>query len=63
MSEIEQGRLDLEPYDGKWVAVRNGRVVAAAPDEPRLRAHPDAAADDDMYPVGDPVTGFYTLNG
>jgi hypothetical protein len=62
MSELEQERLELDPYDGKWVAVRDGRVVAHAPDEAALRAHPDVADDDDMYPVGDPVTGFYMLN-
>jgi hypothetical protein len=54
--------LELDPYDGQWVAVREGRVIAHAPDEDTLRAHPAVADDDDMYPVGPPVTGFYILN-
>jgi Family of unknown function (DUF5678) len=62
MSEREQERLELDPYDGEWVAVRHNRVVAHAPDEAALRANPDVADDDDVYPVGDPITGFYVLS-
>jgi hypothetical protein len=54
--------LNLDPYDGQWVAVRNDRVVAAAADEEALRAHPRVRDDDDMYPVGDPPSGFYMIN-
>jgi lactam utilization protein B len=53
---------DLEPYDGKWVAVRADRVVAHADDEEALRAHPAVRDDDDVYPIGDPPSGFYLIN-
>jgi hypothetical protein len=53
---------DLEAYDGKWVAVRDGEVVAHAPDEETLRADPAVQAGDDVYPVGDPPSGFYMIN-
>ena len=32
---------DLAEYDGKWVAMRDGRVVAHADDEETLRACAD----------------------
>ena len=54
--------LDLEPYDGQWVAVRDGRVVAHADDEPALRADPEVQDGDDVYPVGEPPSGFYLIN-
>jgi hypothetical protein len=53
---------DLEPYDGKWVAVRGSKVVAHAEDEEALRAHPAVREGDDVYPVGDPPSGFYMIN-
>jgi hypothetical protein len=53
---------DLERYDGKWVAVRGPKVVAHADDEETLRAHPAVREDDDVYPVGDPPSGFYMIN-
>ena len=54
--------VDLEPYDGKWVAVRGDHVVAHADDEETLRAHPAVRASDDVYPVGEPPSGFYMIN-
>ena len=53
---------DLEPYDGQWVAVRGDEVVAAADDEEALRAHPEVREGDDVYPVGEPPSGFYMIN-
>jgi hypothetical protein len=53
---------DLEPYDGQWVAVRNGIVVAHASDEELLRAEAHVQAGDDVYPIGDPPSGFYLIN-
>ncbi|HWE82524.1 MAG TPA: hypothetical protein VG265_12820 [Gaiellaceae bacterium] len=53
---------NLDPYDGRWVAMRSGKVVAHAADEPTVRAHPATRPDDLYFPVGKPVTGFYMLN-
>jgi hypothetical protein len=53
---------NLDPYDGKWVAMRNGKVIAHADDEPTLRTHPAIAQHDLIFPIGHPVTGFYMLN-
>jgi hypothetical protein len=53
---------DLEPYDGKWVAVRDGKVVAHADDEETLRADSRIRDGDLLYPVGDPPSGFYLIN-
>jgi hypothetical protein len=53
---------ELDPYAGQWVAVRDGIVVAHADDEETLRAHPAVEKGDDVYPVGDPPSGFYLLN-
>jgi hypothetical protein len=54
---------DLEHYTGQWVAVRDGVVVASAPDEETLRADPAVQDGDDVYPIGEPPTGFYFLEG
>ncbi len=53
---------DLDPYDGRWVAMRNGKVVAHAADEEALKAHPHVEEGDLAFPVGHPVTGFYMIN-
>ena len=53
---------DLEPHEGRWVAVRGAEVVAAADDEETLRAHPEVRVGDDVYPVGEPPSGFYLIN-
>jgi Family of unknown function (DUF5678) len=52
---------DLTPYDGEWVAMRDGKVIAHAPDEEGLRADPAVRDGDDVYPIGDPATGFYMI--
>jgi hypothetical protein len=54
--------LDLAPYENTWVAVRGEEVVASAEDEQSLRADPAVQAGDDIYPVGEPPSGFYLLN-
>jgi len=53
---------DLAEYDGKWVAMRDGRVVAHAEDEEKLREHPDVVDSDLLFPVGEPPSGFYLIN-
>jgi hypothetical protein len=53
---------DLEHYSGEWVAMREGRVVAHDPDPEQLRAHPDVRPTDDVFPVGEPPSGFYLIN-
>jgi len=60
-SSLPEG--DLQHYDGQWVAVRDGRVVAAAADEEALRADPAVQEGDDVYPIGDPPSGFYFIEG
>jgi hypothetical protein len=54
---------DLEHYTGQWVAVRDGRVVAAAADEEALRADQAVREGDDVYPIGEPPSGFYFIEG
>ena len=54
--------LDLEPYDGRWVAVRNGTVVAAADDEEGVRGDAAVEASDLVFPIGEPPSGFYLIN-
>ena len=66
MSEDEEAPVlppdDLEHYSGEWVAMRDGRVVAHDPDPEKLRAHPDVRETDDVFPVGEPPSGFYLIN-
>jgi hypothetical protein len=50
---------DLSQYEGHWVALREGRVVAVADDPVSLRAHPDVKDDDGILFVGDPSSGYY----
>jgi uncharacterized protein DUF5678 len=53
---------DLEHFNGEWVAMRGGRVVAHDPDEEKVRTHPDVLETDDVFPVGEPPSGFYLIN-
>jgi hypothetical protein len=53
---------DLEHFTGNWVAVREGRVVAHNPDPEALRADPAVQEGDDIFPVGEPPSGFYTIS-
>jgi hypothetical protein len=42
--------------------MRAGRIVAHDPDEAALRANPAVQPTDDVFPVGDPPSGFYLIN-
>jgi Family of unknown function (DUF5678) len=53
---------DLEHYDGEWVAVRDGKVIAHDVDPEALQANPAVLPTDDVFPVGDPPSGFYTVS-
>jgi Family of unknown function (DUF5678) len=53
---------DLSAYDGRWVAMRDGSVVAHGDDEEAVRSHPAVAETDLVFPVGEPPSGFYLIN-
>jgi Family of unknown function (DUF5678) len=53
---------DLDRYEGHWVAVRDGRVVAHADAEETLRRDPAVRDGDLVYPIGEPPSGFYLIN-
>jgi Family of unknown function (DUF5678) len=53
---------NLDDYDGQWVAVRDGEVVAHGPDEESLRADEAVRETDLLFPIGDPPSGFYLIN-
>ena len=61
-AEPETLSQELDDYDGRWVAVREGTVVAHADTEEELRADPAVRDGDLLYPVGDPPSGFYLIN-
>jgi hypothetical protein len=42
---------NLAPYMGKWVALRNGRVVASGLSAKQLRSHPEAQPTDAIIPI------------
>ena len=52
---------DLAPYAGKWVALRDGEVVASALDAELLRENPDVQDDDVLVPVGHADRGVFIL--
>lgn len=58
LSQLSQ---ELDHYDGRWVAMRRGVIVAHAEDEESLRVHPDIQEGDQLFPVGPPATGFYMI--
>jgi hypothetical protein len=53
---------DLQAYDGRWVAMRDGVVVADAHDEDGIRSHEAVKETDLVFPVGEPPSGFYLIN-
>jgi hypothetical protein len=53
---------DLEEYDGRWVAMRDGVVVADAADEEAIRGHDAVVGTDLVFPIGEPPSGFYLIN-
>jgi hypothetical protein len=46
---------DLTPYEGSWVAIRDGKVIASALNSIELRDDPVVHEDDALMPV--PVGG------
>jgi hypothetical protein len=58
----EELSQNLDDYDGRWVAVRDGKVVAHAADEESLRADESVRDGDLFFPIGDPPSGFYLIN-
>jgi Family of unknown function (DUF5678) len=60
--EPQLGPDDLEHYTGEWVAMRDGRVIAHDPDLEQLRLNPEVRETDDVFPIGDPPSGFYLIN-
>jgi hypothetical protein len=64
VEEEDESRLpedDLEHYTGQWVAMRDGKVIAHEADAESLQANPAVLPTDDVFPVGDPPSGFYTI--
>jgi hypothetical protein len=59
--EFQLPEDDLEHYTGQWVAMRDGKVVAHEADAESLQANPAVLPSDDVFPVGDPPSGFYTI--
>lgn len=64
MSEAvkEQARPGLEglaEYAGRWVAIRDGKVIAAADSLEQLRENPDVRREDTVYVVPEPSSYFY----
>jgi hypothetical protein len=53
---------DLQAYDGRWVALRDGRVVADGDDEDAVRSHEGVQETDLVFPIGEPPSGFYLIN-
>lgn len=53
---------DLQEYEGRWVAMRDGDVIADAADEDAIRAHESVRDTDLLFPVGEPPSGFYLIN-
>jgi len=62
VSDAAELSQNLDAYDGRWVAVRDGKVVAHGDDEESLRADPAVRDGDLVYPIGDPPSGFYLIN-
>ncbi|MGH2902255.1 MAG: DUF5678 domain-containing protein [Solirubrobacteraceae bacterium] len=54
-------REDLRPYAGKWVALRDGYVVASAEDSVTLRDDPSVRETDQLLPVPSADSGMYVL--
>jgi hypothetical protein len=49
----------FEKYQNQWVAIRNGKVVAAADDFDQLVAHPAIEREDALYHVPSSATYYY----
>jgi hypothetical protein len=53
--------VDLTPYAGQWVALRDGEVVASDLDAVALRYRPEVLPTDALLPVPDPGTDLLLL--
>jgi Family of unknown function (DUF5678) len=53
---------NLDDYDGRWVAVRDGTIVAHGESREAVRADPSCEEGDLVYPIGEPPSGFYLIN-
>ena len=53
---------NLEDYDGRWVAVRDGTIVAHGESREEVRADSSCEEGDLVYPIGEPPSGFYLIN-
>lgn len=62
MSSAEPLSQDYDDYDGLWVAIRDGRLVASAADEQTLRRTLAVRDGDLLVPIGPPAAGFYMIN-
>jgi hypothetical protein len=62
VSGVPELSQNLDDYDGRWVAVRDGKVVAHGDDEELLRDDPAVRDGDLVYPIGDPPSGFYLIH-
>jgi hypothetical protein len=64
-SDLQQGQKayepkeDLTPYLGKWVALRDGHVVASALSAKQLLSHSDVREDDVIVPVSRSHGGYF----
>jgi Family of unknown function (DUF5678) len=65
MAVLDQASLapkeDLRPYAGKWVALRDGYVVASADDSVSLRDDATVKESDQLLPVPAADSGMYVL--
>ncbi len=50
---------DLSAYQDRWVALRDGHVIASADDPAGLRANPDVELTDGIVYVGEPTEGYF----
>jgi hypothetical protein len=50
---------DLAPYMGKWVALRNGKVVASDLSAKALRDHDEVRPTDALVPVPRTRAGYF----
>jgi len=49
----------LAGYEGKWVAIRDDKVIASAETLSELRANPDVRREDAVYVVPESSSYFY----
>jgi hypothetical protein len=57
-AELEP-KEDLTPYMGKWVALRNGKVIASDLSAKGLRDNPEVRPTDALIPVPRSRAGYF----